>query len=417
MAEDIPEGYVPKYQSPVFSVAWCSAKVEGKEKEIVLVAGGGGAAKCGIPNEISYNELVTNEKGMPELKKISAVNNGSELTSDISVSPNNEYVAAVLSENCKIFGFKDTVDWDRIHGEKERKSTGKKSTPMTGNGLEELASFQADFAEEEKCVNIARWSLNSDLLATGGEDGVLRVWKVAGGGKDVTKAVECKGHEKPINEVDFSPDGTMLITSSKDKTCRLWKASDGKELCVLPTATGKLDPKAKRPAIYIYRGCRFIGGNSNIITVQTPTRGPAYLTKWAVNVTASGDKADFTATCVPLQTITLAQEPVCEMKLNAAGTLIGIGSNGGTLMVLNAETLSVIRKQEAHHFPITGCAFAPRSGDDERLDVLMSGSADQAIYVMTAKSKGMGMMMVLLILVLLILVAIAGAFSQGLVQI
>jgi prolactin regulatory element-binding protein len=365
--------------------------MEGKEKEVVMVAGGGGAAKCGIPNEITVNELVTNEKGMPELKKLSAVDNGSELTSDLCVSPNSEYVAAVLSENCKIFGFK-------------------------GNGLAELASFQADFAEEEKerCVNIARWSLNSDMLATGGEDGILRVWKVGGAGKDVTKLVECKGHEKPINEVDFSPDGTMLITSSKDKTCRLWKASDGKELCVLPTATGKLDPKAKRPAIYIYRGCRFIGGNNNIITVQTPTRGPAYLTKWAVNVTA-GDKSDFTATCVPLQTVTLAQEPVCEMKLNASGTLIGIGSNGGKLIVLNAETLSVIRSQEAHHFPITGCAFAPRKADDERLDVIMSGSADQAIYVMAVKSTGGAMIYILLLL--LVIIALGGAYTQGLIQI
>ena len=46
------EGYCPKYGSPVFSVAWTVLKVEGKETDVVLVAGGGGATKCGIQNAV-----------------------------------------------------------------------------------------------------------------------------------------------------------------------------------------------------------------------------------------------------------------------------------------------------------------------------------------------------------------------------
>nr|WP_245883544.1 WD40 repeat domain-containing protein [Streptomyces hyaluromycini] len=76
-----------------------------------------------------------------------------------------------------------------------------------------------------------------DLLATGGADGIVRVWETP----DTDTAVATlTGHTGPVTAVAFSPDGDTLATGSDDKTVRLWDTSS---LSVFPvdTLTGHTD--------------------------------------------------------------------------------------------------------------------------------------------------------------------------------
>src|SRR5262249_47466906 len=73
-------------------------------------------------------------------------------------------------------------------------------------------------------------------VATGGADGVLRVWDAATGGQKLA----CKGREGPLIGVAFSADGLRLVSASKDGTVRLWDAETGQEKLTLkrPPVTG-----------------------------------------------------------------------------------------------------------------------------------------------------------------------------------
>jgi WD40 repeat protein len=67
------------------------------------------------------------------------------------------------------------------------------------------------------------------LLASGGEDCVVRLWD--------TNTWECcqilTGHSGTIARVAFSPDGTYLASASKDYTVRIWDTATGECLQIL----------------------------------------------------------------------------------------------------------------------------------------------------------------------------------------
>jgi WD40 repeat protein len=63
----------------------------------------------------------------------------------------------------------------------------------------------------------------TNVLASSGEDGTLRLWNLAAG--------ECfkvwQGHDRRVWSVTFAPDGKTLASSSEDETIRLWNTETG----------------------------------------------------------------------------------------------------------------------------------------------------------------------------------------------
>ncbi len=117
------------------------------------------------------------------------------------------------------------------------------------------------------------FSSDSQALATGGSDGVIRLWNVESG-----KIIrELHGHTLDVNTVQFFPDGRKLISAGGDGTARLWDIDTGNELhsfcghegevthaLLSPTediiATGGLDRNV----------CLYNATNNSLIRVFTP---------------------------------------------------------------------------------------------------------------------------------------------------
>ena len=62
-----------------------------------------------------------------------------------------------------------------------------------------------------------------NLVASAGEDQVIRIWDVERG-----KLIQSlSGHTKQIWSVEFSPDGNRLVSGSGDRTAKMWDVKTG----------------------------------------------------------------------------------------------------------------------------------------------------------------------------------------------
>jgi WD40 repeat protein len=68
-------------------------------------------------------------------------------------------------------------------------------------------------------------SPDARFVATADEDGVIRLWDLAG-----TRTRWIRGGGRRVNVVAFSPDGRTLASAGADRVARLWRVSDGVRL-------------------------------------------------------------------------------------------------------------------------------------------------------------------------------------------
>jgi WD40 repeat protein/serine/threonine protein kinase len=92
-------------------------------------------------------------------------------------------------------------------------------------------------------MNVASWSFDDEVLAAGGLDGRVSLWRAADG----QRLGVVKAHAALITSIAFSRDGARVLTASSDQTASVWDARDGHTLLRLEGHRGWVMSAAFNP--------------------------------------------------------------------------------------------------------------------------------------------------------------------------
>jgi serine/threonine protein kinase/WD40 repeat protein len=234
-------------------------------------------------------------------------------------------------------------------------------------------------------VKALHFSGNGELLASGGADRTVRLWRETNG----LQIHSLTGHGKMVTSVQFGPDEDVLASGGLDWSVRLWDPKTGKELKKLgppshtntvtalafsadgeTLASGSMDQSVMlwdwRKGTYR----RVFKGHSGMVTCLGFRSDDKVLASGGadrrINLWVLENPREF-ETCYPQDAMVTA------LAYSPDGQVLATAGQDQTIHILNAGTRAVLKKLEGHEKSVLSLAFSSDS------KYLASGSADGSV--------------------------------------
>lgn len=118
-------------------------------------------------------------------------------------------------------------------------STGDRALMLTSDGLAILNSGTGEIVTSIKgSFNCAEFSRNGELIATGGDDGKVKIYATANG----DQLASFDGHPTSVSSVTFTADDQYLVVGGADNVLRVWRKQPAND----PTVS--VNPASVAPA-------------------------------------------------------------------------------------------------------------------------------------------------------------------------
>uniref|UniRef100_A0A3Q1AT45 Chromatin assembly factor 1 subunit B n=1 Tax=Amphiprion ocellaris TaxID=80972 RepID=A0A3Q1AT45_AMPOC len=114
-----------------------------------------------------------------------------------------------------------------------------------------VVEFLSNLARHTKAVNVVRFSPNGELLASGGDDAAILLWKLNDSkepeqtpvfqeddesqlNKESWSVVKTlRGHIEDVYDICWTRDGNFMVSGSVYNTAIMWDINKGQKLCIL----------------------------------------------------------------------------------------------------------------------------------------------------------------------------------------
>ena len=238
----------------------------------------------------------------------------------------------------------------------------------------------ATFREHTKELWAVRFSPNDSLMASGGVDSTVKIWKPENG-----QVIHTLRQPIGITSLDFSPDGKKIVTASYDETLRVWDWAANKVLLECKGHKGTVwsvvfSPDGKRVAS---------SGEDRLIRLWDAKSGKLLrtfsghaLNIWKVRFSPDGKtiaSSSFDKTVkiwntengALIRTLTGHTEAVVGLAISPDGKLIASGSDDRTIKLWDLATGKLLHTMEGGEEHVYSVAFSP---DGKRL---LNGNRDK----------------------------------------
>ncbi|KAI3638966.1 hypothetical protein MIR68_003464 [Amoeboaphelidium protococcarum] len=413
----------------------------------VYVAGGGGNSKSGVKNSIvqfaisSFNtandgSIKDNELRFEELAKYETpADKGAVMNLDL----HGNMLAAGIDDFCYLYD--EHTQSVQCDNNKDNKDGDDSNTWFTLRDQKRSDFKEAKSKYDESYQKVVRFNNDGHLLATGGTDGVLRLWDVISDGHHLHLKSELKQHSGDIDDLSFayitldsgksndrrstrdsgvSEMNQIVASVSAEQIC-IWNVDDAKVVhCI-----NRLSPKDR------FKFCKLVELEFELYlyAAHIDEKKHGYVSCYFIS---GGDNVKLLrqnrVSLRPVTCMTVIAMPNVEELHSQLHVLIICGNADGDVLFIDGQTLRVFKKYPAAHgFSVTaitsGQVKVGSLKQSQQLDYLIvSGSADYSVkhwllsQVIQSSSGALLdnnlMMLLLSILVLLVAVILAQLYYR-----
>lgn len=333
-----------------------------------VVAGGGGASKCGVVNELDIFELIPDEDSC-SAKLVTkypipsdipyAIMNASLLTDQSIASPQ----LATSGEDLIIYKMSYSPD------------------SRAFDVLSYVRLFNRQVKAEWKAIKCI-----PEKILIGSEDGDLSIWDVNEGSERPTCTI--KAHSKTIDEIDYDSCSKQVATLSRaEGKCSIWNVENIKRLKDIRADIVKDDGK------YLFRSCKY--ANNSLTSHQSKSSAsPLLIACNPLNKNMSPKICIWsTADASKHHVLEIPTTQISAMSVSGDARYVGTGSTNGSVHIFDLRSMKLIYKIEgAHNNSITEVQFLPPKQESRTLTgtktcALLSGSLDRRIVLHIPKAN------------------------------